>query len=220
MEKKNSHRKLVLSIDESPVYGHGMSRILSQNAEFEFLGQVETIDAALNLPGDEPEIIALDLSVAKCQGIAAIKELLCRYPSAAVLILTAHDEVLFAERCLKAGARGYLMKTSAPAQVIEALGDVALGNLHVSELLRSQMLQRLSGKSGVGFASEFDRLSDRELLIVQHIGQSKNNKEIAHELQISVKTIESHRSRIKAKLRLTSPNELVRYALKLQNANF
>ena len=203
-------------VDDQPVCGYGLQRMLLDSSEFSIESHVRTIDEALRQQA--PDIITIDISTAKTKGIAALKDMKAKFAGAAILVITGHDEVLFAERCLKAGASGYIMKTAEKDEVMLALMDVAKGNLHVSSRMRERMLNRLSGQTQLEEEKNFERLSDRELLIVQHIGQSKNNKEIANELQISVKTIESHRSRIKAKLRLGSPNELVRFAMKLQSA--
>ena len=112
------------------------------------------------------------------------------------------------------------MKTAEPEDLAKAIKIVSEGNLHVSNRMKTFMLKRLSNPDSTAEATVFERLSDRELLIVQHIGLSKNNKEIASDLQISVKTIESHRSRIKAKLQLATPQELMRYAMRVQSASF
>ena len=164
-----------------------------------------------------PDLIILDISAAKSKGIASIRELKHRFPNAPILVLTSHDESLFAERCLKSGASGFVMKTAGPEAILQAIRGVASGELHVSELVKTLMLRRLSNPRSNEIGGGFDRLSDRELLIVEQIGLSKNNKEIAQELQISVKTIESHRSRIKAKLQLDSPQDLMRYAMRLHH---
>lgn len=220
MDRLKNTKKRILLIDDQPVCKLGLQRVLSNSDEFCLESYSRSIEETSSLPSPKPDIIAIDISVAKSKGISAIRELKTRFPGAAILVVTGHDELLFAERCLKAGARGYLMKSEPHEAVVPALREVARGNLHVSERLRARMLARLSGHDRNDKGIDFDRLSDRELLIVQHIGQSKNNKEIANELQISVKTIESHRSRIKAKLRLSSPSELVRYAMQLHNATY
>ncbi|MCH6255553.1 response regulator transcription factor [Puniceicoccaceae bacterium K14] len=207
----------ILFIDEQPICGYGLKRILSSNQNFHVEGMVDHLSDLRS--HYRPDIIALEISVAKSKGIAAIKDLRRQFPSTNVLVFTGHDELLFAERCLKAGARGYLMKSAPESEIVKAFKSVASGNLYISERLRSRILNRISGNSSEEEMHNcIDQLSDRELLIVQHIGQSKNNQEIASELQISIKTIESHRSRIKSKLQLSSPNELVRYAMRLHNS--
>lgn len=218
MDIQTNTSRSILFIDEQPICGYGLKRILSSNPDFHIEGTVNYLSGLRD--HYNPAIIALEISVAKSKGIAAIKDLRRQFPGAGVLILTGHDELLFAERCLKAGSKGYLMKSAPETEVIKAFNAVASGNIYISERLRSKILNRISGNTiEEEIHNCIDQLSDRELLIVQHIGQSKNNQEIASELQISIKTIESHRSRIKSKLQLSSPNELVRYAMRLHNSS-
>ncbi len=206
----------LLVIDEQPICHVGLSRLLNDEIGFEMLPVATSIVDAILHP--TVDVVILDISAAKSRGIGAIRDVKTRFPHAPILVLTSHDETLFAERCLKSGASGFLMKTATPAAILSALKEVARGSLHVSDNVKSLMLNRLANPKGGDRSAGFERLSDRELLIVEQIGMSKNNKEIARELQISVKTIESHRSRIKAKLQLESPQDLMRYAMRLLHA--
>ncbi len=190
--------------------------MFNETSQFSLLGfstRLEGIDpSAIN-----PDVIALDIVVARSNGIGAIKELKRKFPSAPILVVTSHDESLFAERCLRAGAQGYSMKTAPLDDLMQAFSEVSQGKLYLSPKMRARILSRMSGHEAERSSSRFERLSDRELLIVQHISQSMDNREIAKQMKISVKTIESHRSRIKSKLELSSPSELVRFAMRLQN---
>lgn len=149
-----------------------------------------------------------------------IRELKKHYQHPLILVMSNLDEAIYAERCLKAGARGYLMKNASADELLNALQTITNHGIYTSDNLKTQLLNRMA--NGGSYSSNLpntDVLSDRELLIVQRIGQSKNNREIADEMKISIKTIESHRSRIKSKLQLGSPNELVRYAVQLQSTS-
>ena len=219
MDTRNHKPKHVLLIGDQPVCRHGLERIFNGTSEFAFDGFATNLEDAI-VSNREPDIVAIDIAVAKCQGIAAIKRLKRRFSKSVVLVITSHDENLFAERCLKAGANGYLMKTAPESELVKAFRDVASGRIHVSDRIRSRILSRVTSRHSDQDELNFDRLSDRELLIVHHISQSKNNQEIANELQISTKTIETHRSRIKSKLQLGSPNDLIRFAMRLQTALF
>ncbi len=196
-----------------------MESLIEQYPQFNLLG------FATNLEGVEPssispDVIAIDIVVAKTNGIGAIKDLKRKFSNASILVVTSHDESLFAERCLRAGAQGFSMKTAPLEELIQALDDVSSGRLYLSSKMRTLILNRMSGHEAERSRSLFERLSDRELLIVQHISQSMDNREIAKQMKISIKTIESHRSRIKSKLELSSPSELVRFAMRLQNKAF
>ena len=202
----------VLLIDEFPIFHLGLQRVLAGAPDF-VLARCAT-SFTDTLPAPAIDLVMVDIAATKNRGVGAIRDLRARL-SAPVLVFTRHDERLFAERCLKAGAAGFIMKSATPAAVLVGLRHVAQGMLHVSEQVKAMMLQRMSNPRIASGFDDFDRLSDRELLIVEQIGLSKNNKEIARELQISVKTIESHRSRIKAKLQLDTPQDLMRYAMRL-----
>jgi DNA-binding NarL/FixJ family response regulator len=219
VESQSNSPKKILLIDEQPICRLGMESLIEQYPQFNLLG------FATNLEGVEPssispDVIAIDIVVAKTNGIGAIKDLKRKFSNASILVVTSHDESLFAERCLRAGAQGFSMKTAPLEELIQALDDVSSGRLYLSSKMRTLILNRMSGHEAERSRSRFERLSDRELLIVQHISQSMDNREIAKQMKISIKTIESHRSRIKSKLELSSPSELVRFAMRLQNKAF
>ncbi len=219
MELQSDDQKQILLIDEQPICRSGLESLLTESKSFALLGYSNTLEG-IEPVSISPDIIAIDIVVAKANGIGAIKDLKRKFPNASILVTTSHDEMLFAERCLRAGAQGYLMKTAPLTELIQALSDVSTGRLYLSPKMRTLILNRMSGHEAERGRSRFERLSDRELLIVQHISQSMDNREIAKQMKISIKTIESHRSRIKSKLELSSPSELVRFAMRLQNKAF
>lgn len=206
-------KKKILLIDDQPVCYLGLHRILKSSPNYEISFCANSIPYSLN--PSSIDLVILDICSAKGKGLSVVKEIKQRFTQSPLLILTSHNESLFAERCLKSGACGFIMKTASEDSILQAIEEVANGSIYVSQHVKSLMLNRLSKNDTSSIYSGFERLSDRELLVVEQIGLSKNNKEIAKELQISVKTIESHRSRIKAKLRLGSPQELMRYAMRL-----
>lgn len=205
--------KAILYIDADPVCHVGLATLLENDPNFSLTHSVTRYADSLLV--DRTDLIMLEIGSAKSHGIAVIRELKSKHPQTPVLVLTSYNESLYAERCLKAGASGYIMKTAALGEIRAAMDCVADGQLYVSENVKSLMVDRLASPQSEVHRSGFNCLSDRELLIVEQIGLSKNNKEIAQTLQISIKTIESHRSRIKAKLRLDSPQELMRYAMRM-----
>lgn len=216
MIQKLSKPTRVLVIDEQPIYRYGLEELFRNSDDFEVCGFANAINGVV--PSIEPpDIIALDIVVDKSNGIGAIKELNRRFPRASVLIASSHDERIFAERCLRAGAKGYVMKTAPIEEHLEAFKYLTEGNLYLSPNMKRGLLNRMSGHEATDSSALFNRLSNRELLIIQHIGESMDNREIAKQMKISVKTIESHRSRIKSKLELSSPGELVRIATRLKH---
>lgn len=219
MASQSNNPKKILLIDEQPICRSGLESLLNESTPFTLLGFSTSLDG-VEPSSISPDIIAIDIVVAKAKGIGAIKDLKRKFSSTSIVVVTSHDETLFAERCLRAGAKGYLMKTASLSELIQALSDVSKGRLYLSPKMRALILNRMSGHEAERSRSRFERLSDRELLIVQHISQSLDNREIAKQMKISIKTIESHRSRIKSKLELSSPSELVRFAMRLQNKAF
>ncbi|MDQ8202128.1 response regulator transcription factor [Pelagicoccus sp. SDUM812003] len=203
----------VLLIDEHPVCGLGLNALFAKHGNYLLVQQAQRLRELSDTL--KVDLIIVEIGSLMPKGVAALRELKNRYPQASLLVISSYDERLYAERCLKSGASGYLMKTQPLPDLLAAIETVASGGLHVSERVKTVMVNKLAGQEPEGDEPGFDCLSDKELLIIEQIGLSKNNKEIAQALQISVKTIESHRSRIKAKLKLDSPQELMRYAMRM-----
>lgn len=208
-----SSPKRILHIDQHPVAHLGLKRIVER------LPRVETLylsDPRRYQAQSHPlDLIVLEIVTTPPVGVATIRQLAAKKREIPILILSSSDETIYADRCLKAGARGYLMKTAKPDEFLSAIETIWDGGLWVSERVKALMVDRLANPSLHPESTGFHKLSDRELLIVEQIALSKNNKEIAQALQISIKTIESHRSRIKSKLRLDTPQDLMRYALRI-----
>lgn len=206
----------IFVIDEQPIYKYGLDELFRGSEDFVICGYANAIDQ-LDPSSESPDIFALDLVVDKSNGIGSIKALNRQYPKASILVLSSQDERIFAERCLRAGAKGYVMKTAPIQEHLDAYKLLIGGNLYLSPSMKRGLLSRMSGHEAKDSSSLLDRLSNRELLIIQHIGESMDNREIAKEMNISVKTIESHRSRIKSKLELSSASELIRIATRLKH---
>lgn len=205
--------KQILYIDEQTVCHAGLDAFL-QKSPSHVLSYAARSTQDPQLP-ETVDLAIIEITSTKPQGIASVKDLRNRYPETPILVLSSYDECIYADRCLKAGARGFIMKSAPLADLKQAIETVTEGELYVSDNVKALMINRLANPSSPEANATFHNLSDRELLIVEQIGLSKNNKEIAQALQISVKTIESHRSRIKAKLRLDSPQDLMRYAMRM-----
>ncbi|MBK1875412.1 response regulator transcription factor [Pelagicoccus mobilis] len=205
--------KQVLYIDEQPVCHAGLDAFLNDNPQYALAYSARTSNDP-NLP-ESVDLAIIEITSTRPQGISAVRDLKNLYPETPILVLSTYDECIYADRCLKAGARGFIMKSASLTDLKQAIETVSEGELYVSENVKSLMINRLANPSSPEANASFHNLSDRELLIVEQIGLSKNNKEIAQALQISVKTIESHRSRIKAKLHLDSPQDLMRYAMRM-----
>ena len=207
-------KRRVLIVDDHPLMRQGLAQLINQQSDLAICGEAEDVPQALQQTSDlKPDVVIVDLSLRGSDGIELIRRLHLQYPQLPILVLSMHDEALYAERALKAGAWGYIMKQEATHQVLSAVRRVLAGEIHVSQLVSSRIMQGMVGGSGISKRSPLERLSDRELEVFRKIGRGATTKEIATELHLSVKTIETYCAHIKEKLRLQSQRELVQHAI-------
>jgi len=205
----------VLIVDDHPLVRQGLAMLINKSPDLRVIGQAADTQGALTLMGEqEPEVAVVDLSLAGGSGLDLLKEIGRRHPSVLTLVLTMHDELFYAERALRAGARGYVMKGESTEEVLEAIRQVRKGEIYVSEHLRSTLVQRAAEPGPNAPTSAVESLSDRELEVFELVGRGQPTREIAKQLSVSVKTVETHRHRIKEKLGLRSGTEMVRYAIR------
>jgi len=199
--------------DDHPLTRRGMIELIAEQPDMEICGQAAGVDEAFpKLKQTHPAVVIVDLSLRSGHGIELIEQIKKWNPRVKTLVVSAFDEKVYAERCLRAGALGYLNKDEAPEKLIEAIRAVLEGNIYLTDQSTSQMLQSMVG----GRPSEEDpvaRLSNRELEVFTMIGQGLASKDIAERLILSRKTVDSHRENIKIKLNLGSGHELTRYAM-------
>ncbi|HEX2974220.1 MAG TPA: response regulator transcription factor [Tepidisphaeraceae bacterium] len=204
----------VLLVDDHPIVRQGLAALINEQADLAVCGEAgDTQDAIAMAAAVKPHVALIDVSLGSCDGIDLIKELRGQHPELVVLVLSMHDESVYAERALRAGALGYVMKNEPAEKLMAAIRRVLGGEIYVSERFASRLLQRMAGSRAVTEVSPIERLSDRELQVFRCIGQGMGVREIAEKLYLSVKTIEAHREHIKQKLSLHSSNELLRYAV-------
>jgi DNA-binding NarL/FixJ family response regulator len=204
----------VLLVDDHPIVRQGLGQLINEEPDLSVIAEAEDFQQALSaLDTNPPDVAIVDISLKDRSGIELIKEIRARKPELPILVLSMHDESLHAERVLRAGAKGYIMKQEATEQVMNAIRRVLRGEVYLSERMASRMVNRLvAGPQNVG-GSPIERLSDREFEVFQMIGNGVGPSEIAEKLGLSVKTVETHRERIKEKLNLASGSELIRYAM-------
>jgi len=210
----SAKRIAVLLVDDHPIVRRGLIHFINQETDMHVCGEAECMESALkHFEGGGADIVIVDIALRGASGIELIKRLHARFPELPVLVLSMHDETTYAERALRAGARGYVMKHEPPAKVVEAIRDLVHGvkDLYVSEQMVARILRHVARQPDP-VASPMDRLSDRELEVFQRIGAGRGTREIAEELHLSVKTIETHRAHIKQKLGLKGATELVHCA--------
>ena len=204
----------VFVIDDHPIVRHGFAQLLSAEPDLELCGQAAEAHSALAaITAAEPGVVIVDVSLGDASGIDLIGEIKQRLPRAAVLVVSMHDEQLYAERSLRAGAAGYVMKHEAAGASVRAIRTVAAGGIFVSETMSAHLLQRLAARGRPGDPSGLGTLSNRELHVLELIGRGLGTREIAEILHISIKTVESYRARLKEKMNLRSGVELTRFAV-------
>jgi DNA-binding NarL/FixJ family response regulator len=205
----------VLVVDDHPIVRHGLAQLINDEPGLNVCGSAaspaETLDL---LRSSVPDLVIVDLSLGDESGLDLVKTLHAEYPDLPILVLSMHDEAYYADRVLRAGAMGYIMKQEAAEQMISAIHQVLAGKVYLSESMAASMLTRFVGRTVVRGGTPVDHLTDRELQVLGLIGKGLGTRQIASKLHLSVKTVENHREHIKAKLKLRSSAELVRYAVR------
>lgn len=216
--KKQKLRKKIYILDDHPLIREGLSKLINQEDDMSVTGMAAEGSIALeDLSRMNPDIIIVDLSLKDINGLDFIKAVRTRYPQINTMVLSMHDENIYAERALKAGARGYIMKQEAAETVIDGIRSIVTGNIYVSEKIKSVLLDRIAGnlQRATGILPQ-ECLTNRELEVFQLIGQGLATREIAQRLGLSTKTVEAHREHIKEKLHLNNGNELILTAIRWQ----
>lgn len=220
--KADQGKKRILIVDDHPIVRRGLADLVNQETGLAVSGQAEDAHQAMEaIRAQEPDMVIVDISLKETSGLELIKDIKTRHPGLPVLTLSMHDESLYAERALRAGARGYIMKQQATEELIMAIRKVLDGQVYVSDTVAAKMVGKLVGGGPDIGASAIDRLSDRELEVFRLIGEGHGTRQIAEKLHLSVKTIETYRAHIKEKLNLADSAELLQHAIqwvKSQNA--
>ena len=207
------HRLLI--VDDHPAMRKGLAKLLETEWDLVVCGEAEnSLQALAELRAKPFDLAIVDISLSGVSGIDLLKDLKIHWPSLPVLIFSMHDEILYTERALRAGARGYVMKQEPIENLVAAIRRVLGGHIYVSEAVNRRILSRLTdGGSKDGTGQLIDALSNRELEVFQLIGRGRGTRDIATEMHVSVKTVETYRAHIKDKLLLKSAPELMRFAL-------
>lgn len=204
----------VLVVDDHPIVRQGLAQLIDREPDLAVCGEAASVaEARAALKQLAPDVVVVDLSLQDSDGLELIKDIRSKRQDTPVLVLSMHDEGIYAERMLCAGANGYIMKQAASDQLLTALRRVLAGGVYVSEAVGASMIARFTAGGPRATADPIDRLSNRELQILNLIGQGHGTREIANSLNLSVKTIESHRQRIKKKLSIDTSPKLVQFAV-------
>jgi DNA-binding NarL/FixJ family response regulator len=208
-------RHRVLLVDDHPMMRAGLAHFIERQTDLTVCGEAANPAEALKaLPTANPEIVLADLTMPGRSGLEFVKDVLAVTPTLPILIVSMHDEAVFAERALRAGARGYIMKEAGGEAVVAAIRQILRGEVYVSPAMSARILEGLSSKKPRGSSSPIEKLTDREFEIFQLIGQGKSTRDIATQLHLSPKTVDVHRSHLKEKLELRDATSLIRYAVR------
>jgi DNA-binding NarL/FixJ family response regulator len=207
-------KKRIFIVDDHPIVRQGLALLINRESDLAVCGDAEEANSAVPRIEDlKPDLIVLDISLNGPDGLDLLKNIRARDPNLPVLILSMLDEILYAERALNAGANGYIMKQEATERVLVAIRRILDGEIYLSDRMANRMLQRFVGGNQVGEQSPIAGLTDRELEVFRLIGEGRGTRQIAEELCISVKTVESYQAHIKEKLSLKNARELVQRAV-------
>lgn len=201
-------------IDDHALLRRGLAELINSEDDLEVCGEAADPSSALELiEREQPDLSVVDISLQEGSGLELIKQIKSQHPDVDVIVLSMHDENLYAERTLRAGAKGYVNKEAAADTVIKAIREVLAGRVYLSDRMSDRILHRIVDRDAMPEESPIDTLSDRELEVLELIGRGLTTRQIARQLHLSRKTIDTYRDHLKTKLQLNTANELVRYAV-------
>jgi DNA-binding NarL/FixJ family response regulator len=204
----------VLIVDAHPIVRLGLRRIIEKEPDLIVCGEMETAaDTRVTISRLKPDVLVSDIDLGQVDGIELVRHVRAHYPQLPILVLSSQDEIIYAGRMLSVGANGYIMKQATSEQFLDSLRRVLEGSIYVSEAVGNDMINRYAAGDSYTSSDPIHSLSNRELQILLMIGKGMSTREAAQALHLSIKTVESHRQRIKRKLNLTSGAQLVRYAV-------
>ena len=202
-------------VDDHPILRRGLREVLNSEPGFEVTHESGRAEELMNfLNKQKPDVMIIDISLPGMSGLELVKHLIARDPSYQMIIVSRHDEMLYAERAIRAGAKGYIMKLEVGDMLIKAVRKVLNGGIYLSEQVSEKLLMGMAHGGAPFTGSPIEQLSDRELEVFELTGYGNSTRDIAEQLHLSVKTVESYRARIKSKLNLDSATELMVHAVK------
>jgi DNA-binding NarL/FixJ family response regulator len=214
-ERPLPRRRKILLVDDHPFMRMGLAQLINQQSDLMVGGEAgDPAEAARALDKSLPDLVLADITMPGRSGLEFIKDLKAARPDLRILVVSMHDEVIYAERVLRAGAQGYVMKEAGGENLLAAIRQVLDGQVYVSPRMSARILNSFSGQRPRGSHSPIEKLSDREFEVFQMIGQGKSTRAIAEQLHLSPKTVDVHRAHIKEKLGLTDATALVRHAVR------
>jgi DNA-binding NarL/FixJ family response regulator len=222
MKQKNSNgtarTRRVFIVDDHPLVREGLANLINQQSDLTVCGEAEdSAGAIVEIESARPDVALIDISLKNESGLELVKTLQTRFPQVALIVLSMHDEALYAERALHAGARGYVMKRETTKNVLTAIRRVVEGDIYVGDRVVNAMAKRMSSRKTAA-TEPVERLSDRELEIFRLLGQGRTPSQIAEDLRLSLKTVQAYCARAKEKFGVSSLTELLRAAIRWEDA--
>jgi DNA-binding NarL/FixJ family response regulator len=208
------HRTRILLVDDHPLVRERLAEIINREPDLTVCAEAEDRhDAIAAIAAKRPDLAIIDLTLKNSDGLELIKDIRSRWPKLRMLVVSMHDESLYAERVIRAGALGYITKQEATRNILVAIRRVLANTIYLNEKIASHIISRLTAHAGAVAATPAELLSDRELQVFDLTGQGLNTNEIAARLHVAVKTIETYRARVREKLRLKNASELLQSAI-------
>jgi DNA-binding NarL/FixJ family response regulator len=218
--KSEKAKSNLVIVDDHPMMRQGLAQLINNERDLTVSCEAENAQQALAaIAAAKPDLVLADISLPDKDGLELIKDIQALHPGLPLLVVSMHDETLYAGRVLRAGGRGYIMKQEGGKKLMQAIRQVLAGQIYVSEKMSAKIVEMFSGQRPEAVNSPMEKLSDREFEVFQIIGQGKGTREIAKQLHLSVKTVEVHRANIKGKLKLKTAPELVRSAVRWVEAH-
>jgi DNA-binding NarL/FixJ family response regulator len=207
-------KKTVFVVDDHPLLRQGLALLINREEDLMVCGEAEEAQTAMReIASKKPDILIADISLNGPDGLDLLKNLRVFYPTLPVLVLSMHDESIYAERALRARANGYIMKAEATEKVLVAVRRILGGDIYLSDRMANKLLHQYIAGSSLDMNSRLSALSDRELEVFRLIGEGRSTRQIAEKLHLSIKTVETYQAHIKEKLSLHSGRELVQHAI-------
>ncbi|QDU49127.1 response regulator [Gimesia panareensis] len=214
MDKTNQGKTRIMIVDDHPIVREGYSRLIEREDNLQVCAEADSKAEALKqIMNDPPDLVIIDISLKDGSGLELIKDIKAQFKQIKMLTVSMHDENLFAERCIRAGALGFVNKQQAPEQLVTAIHRVLSGKVFLSSEITERMICRSIGSENYSEQSPIETLSDRELEVFEQIGLGETTRQIAQKLNLSPKTVETYRENIKHKLNLDNATELIRNAI-------
>jgi len=219
-DKTAENKTKILIVDDHPIVRRGLAELINHENDLAVCGHAEDSHEALRAIRElTPNMAVVDISLKETSGMELIKDINAQYPDLPVLALSMHDESLYAERALRAGAKGYIMKQEATENVIVAIRKILSGEIYVSDKMTARMMRKLVAGQTEMSTSPIECLSDRELEVFHLAGKGYGTRQVSERLHLSIKTIETYRARIKEKLNLADATELLQHAIRWVNSS-